>query len=783
MHRKRTHGDRFRRLRALAGRTLLVAAVGLVGAGQVAQAQDCPPSPVPDPAVCSLDYVLPGDLPNLIPDCAENQDFMQFSWQTFLALNAPAVGGQIAVDGDNQTQWSGWSSTADLLNQRTPGASGSRYTPPACRLVPGHENYRSLDQVGKVDDSFLEAETGGLSSHPLIDANGKFLRYEILTSPALYNQVVAEKLYDAQTLAGLTQNINLVCGELDYTGGDPADPQAGAMVIKAAWMETGDLSESKKAGYHTETLLVHNPGYRNSTGTPTCELQEMALVGMHVVRKTTRQPNWLWATWEHVTNAPDCEAQMPFKQFSGPINETCPVTVSADYAFYSPACQADGESGACAACNIGPGSNATPDAPCTNPFDPDGPGWCLDLPAAESAGQSRLCRQAPVESSFCSNDPSTKCSSDADCPDQQAGSCAESYPTANDWNVACWNTIDAAGAGTSVWANYRLISTQWVTDTFDTCSNVQDYVLPPGQGVQSSIIALGVPMRPVDGETNIVTKPVLANSSMESYERANCTGCHSKTVLTGVCEYSPNIACDSKNDCSSLSICTDGACSGDPAQACSTQQDCANLTTCNQVTTDFMYWLQLEAAAPPAVLGGGGRFRLLQWSEEMSGNRKNRARIRFDDRLSFVPPEESANDPRCNGLPDGSVNAWIRVFDNERLVDSGLIELPCENWSRRGRNGYSYRDRTGVCQRVVISENRRITAYCRSTDLLDGFVSEGDEIDVVVRLGRVRYCNRFGAFSARSRSHSSRYTSSGPVEAPSECPTAVMTLGVFEELQ
>ncbi|MFP6578730.1 MAG: hypothetical protein VCC02_02915 [Myxococcota bacterium] len=38
MHRKRTHGDRFRRLRALAGRTLLVAAVGLVGAGQVVQA-------------------------------------------------------------------------------------------------------------------------------------------------------------------------------------------------------------------------------------------------------------------------------------------------------------------------------------------------------------------------------------------------------------------------------------------------------------------------------------------------------------------------------------------------------------------------------------------------------------------------------------------------------------------------------------------------------------------------------------------------------------------------
>ncbi|MCH2187544.1 hypothetical protein MK280_16950, partial [Myxococcota bacterium] len=253
----------------LMGFVVLVTHLGL----QSAEAYD-PFAPAPNPAVCSLDYVLPGDLPQPIPEEATNADFTQFAWRSFLALNAPEVGGQISVEGDNRTQWSGWSSTADLLNQRKPGPSGSRYYPPACRRVRGHRRFRALQQVGKVDDSFFEATTGGLSDDPVIDRNGKFIRYEILLSPATYNEIVETQLYKRDVLLGLTEDVNLQCGDVTYVGGNPADPRSGSLVLKAAWMEADTLERSERAEHHTERLLVFNPGYRNSTGQDSCELKE-----------------------------------------------------------------------------------------------------------------------------------------------------------------------------------------------------------------------------------------------------------------------------------------------------------------------------------------------------------------------------------------------------------------------------------------------------------------------------------------------------------------------------
>jgi hypothetical protein len=90
------------------------------------------------------------------------------------------------VDGDNTPQWREWSSTADLLNQADPGPSGSRFYPEECKEIPYYEDYRVIDQVGKVNDSFQEATEDALSTSPVIDKNGNFLRYEILISPSMY---------------------------------------------------------------------------------------------------------------------------------------------------------------------------------------------------------------------------------------------------------------------------------------------------------------------------------------------------------------------------------------------------------------------------------------------------------------------------------------------------------------------------------------------------------------------------------------------------------------------
>jgi len=438
---------------------------------------------------CTLTYNLPADM-NASLECMASSDpvqcdFDNFSWQTFLALNAPRVGEPVSTSGDNPTQWAGWSSTADLLNQgSTPEPSGSRYYPDACQSIPDYENYRVIDQVGKVDDSFLEAQTGGLSPNPVIASNGTFLRYEILLSPATYDWIVSQELNKVTTLKAWAESgidVNFICGDGSYTGGDPANPQMGAIVLKNAWME---ISGFNPDDYHTEQLLVYTPDFRNSTGQATCELKTMALVGMHIAHKTLNQPNWIWSTFEHANNAPDCTALPNDGNEAGDDgpSASCPDSAGQDWNFFNTIC----DSGSvCQTCNTAPASNAAA-GQCVNPSNPDAEAWCLDLPPNPVQGLSRICRQFPIDAV---------------------------YPTAGDWNTGCKLAL-----ADSVWSNYQLISTQWISQLPQTtCTNNQTSVNA----------ADPLPKTPVKGK-NGIERPFLGNTSMESYERPNCTGCHVK---------------------------------------------------------------------------------------------------------------------------------------------------------------------------------------------------------------------------------------------------------------
>jgi hypothetical protein len=51
----------------------------------------------------------------------------------------------------------------------------------------------------------------------------------------------------------------------------------------------------------------------------------VALVGLHIIHKTVSQPSWIWATFEHVDNAPDQSA-------------VDAGAVDRDYTFYSASC-------------------------------------------------------------------------------------------------------------------------------------------------------------------------------------------------------------------------------------------------------------------------------------------------------------------------------------------------------------------------------------------------------------------------------------------------------------
>jgi hypothetical protein len=521
---------------------------------------------------CPARYDLPADIALDLPSSLGQVVYDRYSWSTFLALAAPGVGKQVSHNGDNQTQWDRWSSTVDLiqcnLDSRDclcPGGdctqSGVRYYPPICRAIPNYEKYRALDQLSKVDDAFLEsAQTnqngtpiGGLGNSPVVDKNGKFLRYEILISPASYDFVVENRYYDNAVLQGLTRSVTFPCGEVDYRGGDPANQRLGALWIKNAWMELpkdgenqddvydangydndGDRGQSKRKTlnnqYHTEKLLVYTPSYRNLDGKPSCELHTMALVGQHIFHKTEKQIRGVWSTIEHKDNAPDCTDLPPPGDMGGAgPSKACPASVNKSYNFYPQKCSADGsDPEACQTCNTPPASNA-PAGACINPnIAENDVGFCVNLPPAPVAGTTRACRQVPV---------------------------AEYYPTAHRLNEACARQLGPK----SVWSSYQLISTMFYDlDNELGCRTIGEFASQPGETLR----VLQRPLVPVgpgqDNPLEAPRKPFLANTSMETDVRSDCMGCHSGATV----------------------------------------KDAAGN---NSVGTDFAYWLQLEVPAGGAI--------------------------------------------------------------------------------------------------------------------------------------------------------------------------------------
>jgi len=79
----------------------------------------------------------------------------------------------------------------------------------------------------------------------------------------------------------------------------------GAIELKAAWMEVDNTGSPKWKTYKLSRAFVLDP----TSG----KLREttVALVGLHILHKTQNQPTWVWATFEHIDNAPDAASQTP----------------------------------------------------------------------------------------------------------------------------------------------------------------------------------------------------------------------------------------------------------------------------------------------------------------------------------------------------------------------------------------------------------------------------------------------------------------------------------------
>jgi len=301
-------------MRALASATL---ALGTMAAGAVIVACGLPyPNRPPTaPFACADFPTLTPDLPADV-DLPDHSNTQCFAWQEFIALNWPAAPGSAGepdrgrgpADFGRPTDrtplvWETYKEAhevflPDAAAPRPWGESGLRESlpasfAPAARLAAREQSsgFLVLRMTSKTSpqaprlERVVQAGRGGW----LTAQNRKLTYYGIHMNRPEFEYIVSERLYDARRQRG--RAIDLPAGR----NGSP--PAVGSLELKSAWVELTDRRLRRR--FHTvEACIVE--GDR-------CRTALVGLVGLHVVHKTETFPQWSWATFEHVDNAPDRE--------------------------------------------------------------------------------------------------------------------------------------------------------------------------------------------------------------------------------------------------------------------------------------------------------------------------------------------------------------------------------------------------------------------------------------------------------------------------------------------
>ncbi|MEM7186279.1 MAG: hypothetical protein AAF466_06440 [Bacteroidota bacterium] len=241
-----------------------------------------------------------------------------YSWQSFIALNWPAnmanctadtTDGTSILSGKGPVVWETYLTSDQVFvpEGSTPDAwctsDLSRHPEKVQALALKTGVKRILHTTAKSPHS-LDQASGG----PLVDQNGRFVRYEVRMNQDEYNYIMRDTLWSKkgqQSFIGQGKTV-------DFPSGNNSGVE-GAIEIKAAWKVIGEGDDPSR--FYTIQAIVYNDNELDPSPGP--NPVTLGLVGLHIAHKINDQKNWVWSTFEQIDNLT--------KSFNNPACDTCAV--------------------------------------------------------------------------------------------------------------------------------------------------------------------------------------------------------------------------------------------------------------------------------------------------------------------------------------------------------------------------------------------------------------------------------------------------------------------------
>jgi hypothetical protein len=270
----------------------------------------------PDPSITGAGFGYVG-LFKPFPTSPANDvqtPFDNMAWQMFIAVNWPADAvkqpASRALTMPGRRVWQNFRKVSSLFgNSKVQAPCTSALALPILSI--------GSDGKGKPspkNEEYFQAST----NRPLIDINGNWTIFERRVNDIEAKYLTAPNRDPSQTLTTIAGQTKFVKGHPEgaqFTASSTVQTGSnGSIEIKTAWRIIDKNAGDDPSRYYTQEVFIAVAGDLVNGGRSFCETATVGLVGMHIMQRNPvdkqnpqLRPEWIWATFEHVDNAPVAE--------------------------------------------------------------------------------------------------------------------------------------------------------------------------------------------------------------------------------------------------------------------------------------------------------------------------------------------------------------------------------------------------------------------------------------------------------------------------------------------